>query len=56
MLTGLVTFGLGPWAVVIVLVLLVWAAVSRFARLLRTEARQPLFVALVLWLLNRHRR
>jgi hypothetical protein len=38
------------------LVLVLWAVVSWFRRLLVAESRRPLFVAFVLWLLNRHRR
>ena len=45
-----------PWALVVVLALVLWALVSWFRRLLEAEARRPLFVAFVLWLLNRHRR
>ena len=45
-----------PWALVVVLVLVLWAVVSWFHRLLIAESRRPLFVAFVLWLLNRHRR
>ena len=45
-----------PWALVVVLVLVLWGVVSWFRRLLVAEARRPLFVAFVLWLLNRHRR
>ena len=47
--------GIAPWVLVVVLVLVLWAVVSWFRRLL-AESRRPLFVALVLWLLNRHRR
>jgi len=46
--------GIAPWVLVVVLVLVLWGVVSWFHRL--TESRRPLFVALVLWLLNRHRR
>jgi hypothetical protein len=46
---------IAPWALV-VLVLVLWAVVSWFRRLLVAESRRPLFVAFVLWLLNRHRR
>ena len=45
-----------PWVFVVVLVLVLWAVISWFHRLLVAESRRPLFVALVLWLLNRHRR
>jgi hypothetical protein len=45
-----------PWVLVVVLVLVLWAVVSWFRRLLVAESRRPLFVAFVLWLLNRHRR
>ena len=45
-----------PWALVVVLVLVLWGVVSWFRRLLVAESRRPLFVAFVLWLLNRHRR
>jgi hypothetical protein len=45
-----------PWALVVVLVLVLWAVVSWFHRLLVAESRRPLLVAFVLWLLNRHRR
>jgi hypothetical protein len=45
-----------PWALVLVLVLVLWAVVSWFRRLLVAEARRPLLVAFVLWLLNRRRR
>jgi len=48
--------GIVPWALVVVLVLVLWAVVSWFHRLLVAESRRPLFVAFVLWLLNRHRR
>ena len=45
-----------PWALVVVLVLVLWGVVSWFRRLLVAESRRPLLVAFVLWLLNRHRR
>jgi hypothetical protein len=45
-----------PWALVVVLVLVLWGLVSWFRRLLVAESRRPLFFAFVLWLLNRHRR
>jgi hypothetical protein len=45
-----------PWALVALLVLVLWDVVSWFRRLLVAESRRPLFVAFVLWLLNRHRR
>jgi hypothetical protein len=45
-----------PWALVVFLVLVLWGVVSWFRRLLVAESRRPLFVAFVLWLLNRHRR
>ena len=48
--------GIAPWVLVVVLVLVLWAVVSWFHRLLVAESRRPLFVAFVLWLLNRHRR
>ena len=48
--------GIAPWVLVVVLVLVLWGVVSWFHRLLVAEARRPLFVAFVLWLLNRHRR
>ena len=44
------------WVLVVVLVLVLWGVVSWFHRLLVAESRRPLFVAFVLWLLNRHRR
>ena len=47
---------IAPWVLVVVLVLVLWAVVSWFRRLLVAESRRPLFVAFVLWLLNRHRR
>ena len=47
---------IAPWALVIVLVLVLWGLVLWFHRLLVAESRRPLFVAFVLWLLNRHRR
>ena len=48
--------GIAPWALVVVLVLVLWAVVSWFRRLLVAESRRPLVVAFVLWMLNRHRR
>jgi hypothetical protein len=48
--------GIAPWVLVVVLALLLWGVVSWFRRLLVAESRRPLFVAFVLWLLNRHRR
>ena len=48
--------GTVPWVLVVVLVLVLWAVVSWFRRLLVAESRRPLLVAFVLWLLNRHRR
>jgi hypothetical protein len=48
--------GMAPWVLVVVLVLVLWGVVAWFRRLLVAESRRPLFVALVLWLLNRHRR
>ena len=45
---------IAPWVLVVVLVVVLWAVVSWFHRL--AGNRRPLFVALVLWLLNRHRR
>ena len=48
--------GIAPWVLVVVLVLVLWAVVSWFRRLLVAESRRPLFFAFVLWLLNRHRR
>ena len=47
---------IAPWVLVVVLVLVLWGVVSWFHRLLVAESRRPLFVAFVLWLLNRHRR
>ena len=47
---------IAPWALVVVLVLALWGVVSWFRRLLVAESRRPLFVAFVLWLLNRRRR
>jgi len=44
-----------PWALVVVLVLVLGGVVSWFHRLLVAESRRPLFVAFVLWLLNRRR-
>jgi hypothetical protein len=45
-----------PWGLVVVLVLVLWGVVSWSHRLVVAESRRPLLVALVLWLLNRHRR
>ena len=47
---------IAPWVLVVVLVLVLWGVVSWFRRLLVAESRRLLFVAFVLWLLNRHRR
>jgi hypothetical protein len=47
---------IAPWVLVAVLALALWGVVSWFRRLLVAESRRPLFVAFVLWLLNRHRR
>ena len=47
---------IAPWALVVVLVLVLWGVVSWFHRLLVAESRRPLLVAFVLWLLHRHRR
>ncbi len=44
---------IAPWVLVVVLVLVLWGGVSWFHRLLVAKSRRPLFVALVLWLLNR---
>jgi hypothetical protein len=55
-LSGSHLMGIAPWVLVVVLVLVLWAVVSWFRRLLVAESRRPLFVAFVLWLLNRHRR
>ena len=46
---------IAPWILVVVLVFVLWGIVSWFRRLLVAESRRPLFVAFVLWLLNRHR-
>ena len=48
--------GIVPWVLVVVLVLVLWGVVSWFHRVVVAESRRPLFVAFVLWLLNRHRR
>ena len=55
LLTGPVGFffGMGWWAVGIVAVLAVWTVVSWVLRLVASESRQPVVVALVLWLLYR---
>ena len=47
---------IAPWALVVVLALVLWAVVAWFHRLIVAESRRPLLVAVVLWLLNRHRR
>lgn len=50
-------FRLGPWAVVIVVVVVViWSAVSWVLRLLRDVERHPLVIVLGMWWLNRRRR
>jgi hypothetical protein len=58
-LAGLVSafLRLGPWAVVVLVVALLWLAVARILRLVESEVRRrPAFVAVVLWLLSRRRR
>jgi hypothetical protein len=47
---------LGPLPVLALVVALVWWACSRILRIVRAESRNPLFVALVLWLWSRRRR
>jgi len=47
---------IASWVLVVLLLLVLWGVVSWFHRLLVAESRRPLFVAFVLWLLNRHRR
>jgi hypothetical protein len=49
-------FAHGPLPVAALVVALLWWACSRILRIVRAESRNPLFVALVLWLWSRHRR
>jgi hypothetical protein len=50
-------FRLGPWALVIVVVVAVmWSTVSWVLRLLRDVERHPLLIVLGMWWLERRRR
>jgi uncharacterized membrane protein len=46
---------LGPWAVVLLLIAVLWQICSRLLRVIKAESRHPLLVAVVLWLISRRR-